>query len=221
MAALKDSGLGQMASESIAAVGAGLPWATALILLFIILSAAFQYHRGLEWLVRCADGLNEWVGHAVAWLTLGCVLVCFAVVVLRYAFEMGFIWLQELYVWQHAAVFMVGAGYTFLKGGHVRVDVVYCRLQARTRAWIDIAGSLVFLFPWLVVLVGSSVPFLSSSWRIYEWSDQAHGMPGFFLLKSCIWLFAFLVGAQGLALMSRSLLFLSGREEYGPAASAT
>ena len=61
--------------------------------------------------IRGVDALNERIGRAVSWLTLGCVLTCFAVVVLRYAFDLGFPWLQELYVWQHAAVFMAGAGF--------------------------------------------------------------------------------------------------------------
>ncbi|HET9692773.1 MAG TPA: TRAP transporter small permease subunit, partial [Steroidobacteraceae bacterium] len=74
--------------------------------------------------VHAVDALNEWIGRGVAWLTLGCVLTCFAVVVLRYAFDVGYPWLQELYVWQHATVFMVGAGYTMLHRGHVNVDLV-------------------------------------------------------------------------------------------------
>ena len=73
--------------------------------------------------VKGVDVVNDWIGRTVAWLTLGCVLTCFAVVVLRYAFNVGFPWMQELYVWQHAAVFMAGAGYTMLHRGHVNVDV--------------------------------------------------------------------------------------------------
>ena len=84
--------------------------------------------------VHACEAINEWIGRAVAWLTLGCVLTCFAVVVLRYAFDIGRPWMQELYVWQHAIVFMVGAGYTMLHRGHVNVDVVYGRMSARGRA---------------------------------------------------------------------------------------
>ena len=87
--------------------------------------------------VSAVDAINDWVGRAVAWLTLGCVLTCFAVVVLRYGFDMGFPWMQELYVWQHAAVFMAGAGYTFLHRGHVNVDVLYGRLGWITKTFIS------------------------------------------------------------------------------------
>jgi TRAP-type mannitol/chloroaromatic compound transport system permease small subunit len=116
--------------------------------------------------VRGVDALNDWIGRTVAWLTVACVLTCFAVVVLRYGFNLGYPWLQELYVWQHATVFMAGAGYTMLHRGHVNVDVMYGRLGPRGQAWIDILGTLIFLFPWLAVLAWTSAPFVLESWRI-------------------------------------------------------
>ena len=165
----------------------------------------------LENFVRGVDLTNEWIGRAVAWLTLGCVLTCFAVVVLRYGFDVGFPWMQELYVWQHAAVFMVGAGYTFLHRGHVNVDLVYGRLSERGRAWVDILGTLFFLFPWLALVATRSAPFLLTSWSIREASGTANGMPAVYLLKSLLWVFCLLMFLQGLALILRRALFLAGR----------
>ncbi len=167
------------------------------------------------------DGVNDWFGRMVAWLTLGCVVVCFVVVFLRYVLSIGFIWLQELYVWQHAAVFMVGAGYTFLRGGQVRVDLFYSRMSERGQAIVDLIGSILFLLPWLAVLVLTSVPFVLSSWRILEWSSQAGGLPGLFLLKSIIWLFAALVGLQGVSTICKSLLVLTGHSALVPARPGT
>ena len=166
----------------------------------------------LRGFVRAVDALNDWIGRTVAWLTLGCVLTCFGVVVLRYAFDLGFPWLQELYVWQHAAVFMAGAGYTLLHGGHVSVDVLYGRASPRRRAWIDIAGTLVFLFPWLAVVATASAPFVLSSWSIREGSGTAGGMPALYLLKSLLWIFCALLFVQGLALIARRGLFLAGHD---------
>jgi TRAP-type mannitol/chloroaromatic compound transport system permease small subunit len=166
--------------------------------------------NALQRFVRGIDAINDWIGRTVAWLTLGCVATCFAVVVLRYAFNLGFPWLQELYVWQHAAVFMAGAGYTMLHRGHVNVDVMYGRLSPRGRAWIDILGTLVFLFPWLAVLAVTSAPFVTSSWSIREASNTANGMPAVYLLKSLLWVFCALLFAQGLALVARRGLFLAG-----------
>lgn len=161
--------------------------------------------------VQALEAVNEWTGRVAAWLTLGCVITCFAVVVLRYAFNLGYPWMQELYVWQHAAVFMIGAGYTMLHRGHVNVDLVYGRLGARGRAWIDVLGTLFFLFPWLVVLAVTSAPFVLASWHIRETSSTPDGMPAVYLLKSVLWVFCGLVFLQGLALLVRRVAFLAGR----------
>jgi TRAP-type mannitol/chloroaromatic compound transport system permease small subunit len=166
--------------------------------------------NALRGLVRGIDAINDWIGRTVAWLTLGCVLTCFAVVVLRYVFSVGFPWLQELYVWQHAAVFMAGAGYTMLHRGHVNVDVLYGQLNDRGKAWIDIFGTLVFLFPWLAVVAITSAPFVTSSWGIREGSSTADGMPAVYLLKSLLLVFCVLLFVQGLALIARRALFLAG-----------
>ena len=171
--------------------------------------------RAIRGFIRAVDALNDWIGRTVAWLTLGCVLTCFAVVVLRYAFDAGFPWLQELYVWQHAAVFMAGAGYTMLHRGHVNVDVLYGRLGPRGQAWIDVAGTLLFLFPWLAVLASTSTPFVLSSWSVREASSTAGGMPAVYLLKSLLWVFCALLFLQGLALLARRGLFLAGLAESG------
>jgi len=166
--------------------------------------------NALRGFVRGIDAINDWIGRTVAWLTLGCVLTCFAVVVLRYAFNVGFPWLQELYVWQHAAVFMAGAGYTMLHRGHVNVDVLYGQMNDRGKAWIDIFGTLVFLFPWLAVVAITSAPFVTSSWGIREASSTADGMPAVYLLKSLLLIFCVLLFVQGLALIARRALFLAG-----------
>lgn len=172
--------------------------------------------RALVAYIRLVERLNDWVGRTVAWVTLGTVAVCAAVVALRYLFSTGWIWLQELYVWQHAVVFMLGAGYTFMRDEHVRVDILYAQMPPRRRAWVDLFGTCAFLLPWLVVLVWYGWSFVALSWRLREPSAQAGGLPGYFLLKSVILLFALLVGLQGLALAARSLLVLAGRAEFAP-----
>ena len=112
---------------------------------------------------------------------------------------------------QHAAVFMAGAGYTMLYRGHVNVDVLYGRMSPRGKAWVDILGTLVFLFPWLAVVAITSAPFVLSSWSIREASSTAGGMPAMYLLKSLLWVFCLVLFVQGLALIIRRGLFLAGR----------
>jgi TRAP-type mannitol/chloroaromatic compound transport system permease small subunit len=164
--------------------------------------------------VRFVDGLNERVGRVVGWFTLGTVVVCALVVVLRYAVGVGFIWMQEFYVWIHATVFMVGAGYTFKVNGHVRVDILYAKASVRTKAWIDLFGGVVFLLPWLIVTGTMSAPWVWASILTNETSASTGGMPGLYVLKSVILLFCILLGLQGLATIARSILVLKGREEW-------
>src|SRR3546814_6925328 len=80
--------------------------------------------------VRFVDAVSDRVGRIVSWLTLGVVLVCFAVVVLRYAFSVGFVWMQDLYVWLHAAAFTIGASYALR---HERSEEHTSELQSLMR----------------------------------------------------------------------------------------
>jgi TRAP-type mannitol/chloroaromatic compound transport system permease small subunit len=167
--------------------------------------------------VRFVDRLNDCIGRGVAWATLAMVLITFLVVVLRYVFSLGWVWMQESYVWLHGVVFMVGAGYTLLHGGHVRVDVIYRGASHRYRAWVDLLGALILLLPMVIVTFNASWDYVLISWMKLEESREAGGLPALFLLKSMIWAFCVLVALQGLSLAGRSLLILRGREDFIPA----
>ena len=98
------------------------------------------------------DRLNSGVGRAAAWAALFVVLVQFLVVVLRYAFGQGSIWLTEAIVYGHGTLIMLAAAWTLLAGGHVRVDVFYADASPRIKAWIDLLGALLLLLPFMLVL---------------------------------------------------------------------
>ena len=166
--------------------------------------------------VRSIDRLNDAIGRSVAWLTLAMVLIAFTVVVLRYVYAIGWVWMQESYVWLHGIVFMVGAGYTLLHDGHVRIDIIYRPAGDRYKAVIDLFGSLLLLLPMVLIVFLVSLEYVASSWGKLEQSREAGGLPGLFLLKTVIPLFCVLLGLQGLALAGRSLLLLSGNREFPP-----
>lgn len=160
--------------------------------------------------VRTIDRLNDAVGRGVAWLTLAMVLITFAVVLLRYVFAIGWVWMQESYVWLHGIVFMLGAGYTLLHQGHVRVDIFYRDAAPRWKALVDLFGSLLLLLPVVGLIFWVSLDYVADSWARLEESREAGGMPGLFLLKTVILGFCVLLGLQGLSLAGRSLLVLRG-----------
>jgi len=147
----------------------------------------------------CIDRLNAAIGRTVAWLCLLVVLVQFAVVLMRYMFGLGSIWLSETIIYGHATLFMLAAAWTLRDGGHVRVDIFYADASPRQRAWIDLAGGLLLLLPFMLVLLWFSLPYVGRSWAILETSRETSGLPGVFLLKTLIPVFAVMMALQGIA----------------------
>jgi TRAP-type mannitol/chloroaromatic compound transport system permease small subunit len=155
------------------------------------------------------DRLTTTVGRAVAWLALAIVLLQFALVVARYLFGLGSIWLTETVIYGHATLFMLAAAWTLRAGGHVRVDVFYAEAGPRTRAKIDLAGAALLLLPFALVLVWLSVPYAARSWAILERSQESSGLPLVFLLKTLIPAFALLMALQGIAQAIRAIQALA------------
>jgi TRAP-type mannitol/chloroaromatic compound transport system permease small subunit len=169
-------------------------------------------------LARFTDRLNEWLGTKLAWLALVMVLLQFVIVVMRYVFGLGSVKLQESIVYLHATVFMVGAGYTLLHNGHVRCDIFYAPAAPRAKAAIDLFGVVVFLLPMCALIAWAGWPYVASAWAVREGSPEGSlGIPGVFLLKTVILVFAALVALQGLSLAIHSALRLTGREALAEA----
>jgi len=159
-------------------------------------------------MVRFVDTLNENVGRAVAWLTFLMVVVTFLVVVLRYAFDIGWIAMQESVTYMHAVVFMLGAAFTFKHQGHVRVDIYYRKYGPRGRAWVNLLGGVFLLLPTMVFIAWVSWDYVVTSWQVMEGSREAGGLPGVFLLKTLILVMPSLLVLQVLAGIARDLLTL-------------
>ena len=158
------------------------------------------------------DRISSITGKAAAWLTLSMVIVTFIVVIMRYVFDAGLIWVQESVVWMHAVVFMLGAAYTLRAEEHVRVDIFYRSMSERRRAWVDLIGVIVFLLPLCAFLAWASFDFVTQSWSIGESSRESGGLPYPFvpLLKSVLLLMPLAVSLQGLSMFARSIKTLRG-----------
>lgn len=158
-------------------------------------------------LIDRVERFNIAVGRACAWLTLLMVLVTFVVVVLRYVFDTGWIWLQESVSWMHAAVFLIAAAYTLATDEHVRVDIFYKTMSPARQGVIDAAGTLIFLIPFSLFLIWTSWDYVGASWRMQESSVEAGGLayPWVPIWKSMIPAMAILLFLQGIVLLTRSL----------------
>jgi TRAP-type mannitol/chloroaromatic compound transport system permease small subunit len=164
-------------------------------------------------LAGAIDRLTAAIGRGAAWLVLILVLVQFLVVLLRYVFGLGSIWLQESIVYAHAFAFLLAAAWALAIGAHVRVDIFYRDAEPRTRAWIDLLGAVAFLLPMAGLILWVSLPYAARSWAILERSKETAGIPAVFLLKTAIPLFAALLILQAVVQIVRAAAALGGRRE--------
>jgi TRAP-type mannitol/chloroaromatic compound transport system permease small subunit len=179
------------------------------------LAGFFQAVFMLNWLKvlsAAIDRFNEVVGRMVSWVTLLLVLVVFVDVVMRYLFKTTFVFTQEL-VWHlFAFIFLIGAGYTLLHDGHVRVDIIYQRLGTKGKAWINLIGVIFFLIPGCYLVISTSWHFVSNSFSMLEGSPDPGGIPYRFIVKGTMTVGYMLLLLQGLSMGIHALLQLRGEE---------
>ncbi|MDA1311669.1 MAG: TRAP transporter small permease subunit [Proteobacteria bacterium] len=168
--------------------------------------------RSLASLARGIDAINEWIGRTVAWLALGMVLIQVIVVVMRYVFGLSILMMQESIWYMHAIVFLTAAGYTLLHNGHVRVDILYGNVGPIAKARIDLFGVIFILLPICVMIWWVSWPYVMAAWAVHEGSVEVSGVPGVYLLKTCMLIYAGGLGIQGVSLAIKSWFTLMGIE---------
>jgi TRAP-type mannitol/chloroaromatic compound transport system permease small subunit len=167
-----------------------------------------------------AERLVAATGKFVAWLTLLMVLLTFAIVVLRYGFNLGWIWMQESVSYLHAMVFMLAAAWTLQDDGHVRVDIFYRGRPQRHRAIVNLAGIVLFLAPLCVFLLAIGWDYVIGSWQLLEKSREAGGLPLVYLLKTLILLLPALLLLQAVPMLIRHISLLRTPPAGGSPAQA-
>lgn len=179
-------------------------------------------HRGgsdlayLAMLMRVINRFTTLVGHAFSWLAIGIVVVCFWVVIERYFFGSTRLWMQDLYVWMNGVMFTALAAFALLRNDHVRVDIFFRTASLRRKAVMDMIGVCLFLLPFMYIVWVYSYPNVMRSWLRFEPSANVGGMPGLYILRTFILVFAGMVALQGIAMLIRSVLILARREDLIP-----
>ncbi len=157
------------------------------------------------------DRINEWIGSfIVAPAVILFILVIFGNVILRYVFNTSFVFMAELEWHVFAFIFLIGAGYTLLHDGHVRVDIFYSMMDRKRQAFINILGVLLFLIPSCYFVLTTSIPWVFVSYKIGEISIDPGGIPARFLLKATLPMGYFLMLIQGILLLAKSVFILLG-----------
>jgi len=161
--------------------------------------------RHLEKIILILESVTETTGRVLAPLTFVMMILTCAVVIARYAFNIGAIPIQESIVYLHGAVFMLGIAYTLKQSGHVRVDIIYQRCSERTQTLIDLLGAFIFLLPVSLFILWTSLDFVLFSWSLKETSAEPGGLPFVYLLKTLIPVMAVSLLIQGLAEILKNL----------------
>lgn len=159
------------------------------------------------------NAINEWVGRTVAWFILAMVVITFFNVVMRYGFNFGLIAIQESVIYFHSFVFMLAIAYTYKHNEHVRVDIFYSNFSKKQKAWIDITGTLLLLFPFCIYLISSSWQYAANSWALLEGSREAGGLPILFILKTLVPLMPALLLLQGIATICQCLITIKDKSQ--------
>lgn len=160
-------------------------------------------------LSRWIDRLNEFVGRWVSWLVLAAVVISAINAVVRKAFGTSSNAFLEIQWYLFSAVFLLAAGYTMLRGEHVRIDIILGRFSKRTQIKVEIFGIVAFLFPFVIVVIELVMPLVIRAYVSGEVSSNAGGLirwPVFALVPVG---FA-LLGLQGVSELIKRIAFLMG-----------
>jgi TRAP-type mannitol/chloroaromatic compound transport system permease small subunit len=169
-------------------------------------------HEPGPFLAMVAD-LVSWVGRSVSWLLPLMILLTFSIVVLRYGMNLGWIWLQELVVYFHSAVFLLAAAWAFQADEHVRVDIFYRDKSPRHKAWVNLLGTLVFVVPFSIYLFWVGWGYVLASWEVFEGSREAGGLNFVYVLKSLMLLLPVLLLLQSIGTALRCVRVLRSAPE--------
>jgi len=158
----------------------------------------------------------EKTGRAISWLVLALVILICYDVAMRYLFQQGSVALQELEWHLFALTFLLGGAYTLKHDDHVRVDIFYQSryLSDHGRAWISIIGTVFFLFPFCLLILITSWPFVENAFLYNEGSPDPGGLPYRYLLKSAILIGFAMLMLQGIAEILKNVHILRQKESH-------
>lgn len=137
---------------------------------------------------RLAAGIDRFidaVGRVTAWSSFALALVMGGNVLLRYGFNTGSVWSQELEWHLMSPICLFGMSYALRHGEHVRVDVLFASFPQRSKYFVELVSSLLLMAICLIV-IWLSIPYVDQSWSIGEGSANPGGIPARYILKSLI-----------------------------------
>ncbi len=149
--------------------------------------------------IKVIDTFTNWCGWIVCWMILPMVLGLTYEVVARYVFHAPTIWAYDMTYMLYGSLFMLGAAYALLKGGHIRTDMLYEKYSDRKKGYVDALAYLLFFFPGMLLVFFSSIDEAYHAWSIMERSEQTAWRPILAPFKTVVPLTALLLLIQGIS----------------------
>ena len=161
---------------------------------------------------KLIDSFSELIGKIIMWLILASVVISAGNAVIRKVFDVSSNGWLEIQWYFFSAVFLLGAGFVFLRNAHVRIDFISNKLSDRTNAFIDGLGIVVFLFPLCLIMIHLSWPLFYNAWVSGEMSQNAGGLIRWPVMLMIPMGFAFLL-IQGVSELIKRIAFLTGHRD--------
>jgi TRAP-type mannitol/chloroaromatic compound transport system permease small subunit len=155
--------------------------------------------------IKVVDTFSEWSGKAVAWLILPLVGSLTYEAFARYLFNAPTLWAFDVSYMLYAALFMLGAHYTLLKGAHIRTDMLWEKFSPRTKGRIDAIAYIFFFFPAMILLLYASVDEAWHAFQMGELSEQTAWRPILWPFKAIVPVTSLLLLVQGVSELLKSL----------------
>ncbi len=159
---------------------------------------------------RCVDPWLEKIGQGVSWVWVALLVVIVVNVVLRYVFSQGRIEFEEIQWHLYSTGFLLSLGYAYQADAHIRVDVLHEFMRPQTQAWIELYGILLFLLPFIALVLIFAVPFVWISFELSEVSQAPGGLPFRWAIKAMLPLGFGLLLIAVFSRLSRVWVFLFG-----------
>ena len=162
-----------------------------------------------RFLIKILNIFSEKIGRISSLLVLFLILLVSVSVILRYVFSIGFIWIQDLYIWIHAIFILLGISYTLKMDNHVRIDLLYRNFNKKKRNLINLIGLIIFAIPLTYILLVNGLDYFTRSYNLNEGSKESGGLPNIYILK----FFIFFLGILLLLEICRQILSFFYRDD--------
>ena len=157
-------------------------------------------------ITRSLDFFSEMTGRFCSWFVALMTLITCLVVVMRYGLDLGSVLLQDVVLYFHGALFLLGSSFALKRNAHVRVDIFYREFSEKKKAFVDLVGHCLFLQPVCWVIFLFSWGFVEFSWRIMEVSAEPAGLPFVYLQKSLLIALCLFMALQSFSEILKSIL---------------